>query len=74
MNSNKEAERAEPHKTIRRIAIDLRGSVDGWAFKRYGLGMLLSRVVSENLAAHLNKQEHGACDRRARLLAPQEAA
>ena len=33
-------ERAELHKTIWRIANDLRGSVDGWAFKSYVLGFL----------------------------------
>ena len=31
--ASKEAERAELHKTIWRIANDLRGSVDGWNFK-----------------------------------------
>ena len=31
----KEQERAELHKTIWRIANDLRGSVDGWDFKSY---------------------------------------
>ena len=36
----KEAQRAELHKTIWRIANDLRGSVDGWDFKTYVLGML----------------------------------
>ena len=34
----KEAQRAELHKTIWRIANDLRGSVDGWDFKSYVLG------------------------------------
>lgn len=33
MNSNKEIERSGLHKTIWRIANDLRGSVDGWDFK-----------------------------------------
>lgn len=33
--STKEAQRAEPHKTIWRIANDLRGSVDGWDFKTF---------------------------------------
>lgn len=33
----KESERAELHKTIWRIANDLRGSVDGWNFKSYVL-------------------------------------
>jgi len=31
-NNSKETERAELHKTIWRIANDLRGSVDGWDF------------------------------------------
>lgn len=59
-NNNKEAERAELHKTIWRIANDLRGSVDGWDFKTYVLGMLFYRFVSENLTAYLNEQERRA--------------
>jgi len=51
MNNNKETERAELHKTIWRIASDLRGSVDGWDFKTYVLGMLFYRFISENLTA-----------------------
>ena len=58
--NNKEAERAELHKTIWRIANDLRGSVDGWDFKSYVLGMLFYRFISENLAAYLNAQERQA--------------
>ncbi|RTL43630.1 MAG: type I restriction-modification system subunit M [Candidatus Melainabacteria bacterium] len=60
MNNNKEAERAELHKTIWRIANDLRGSVDGWDFKSYVLGMLFYRFISENLTAYLNTQERKA--------------
>jgi len=56
----KEQQRAELHKTIWRIANDLRGSVDGWDFKTYVLGMLFYRFISENLAAYLNEQEHNA--------------
>jgi len=56
----KEAERAELHKTIWRIANDLRGSVDGWDFKAYVLGMLFYRFISENLTAYLNQQERRA--------------
>jgi len=56
----KETERAELHKTIWRIANDLRGSVDGWDFKTYVLGMLFYRFVSENLASYLNAQERKA--------------
>ena len=62
MNNTKEAERAELHKTIWRIANDLRGSVDGWDFKTYVLGMLFYRFVSENLTAYLNTQERKAGD------------
>ncbi len=57
---SKEAERTELHKTIWRIANDLRGSVDGWDFKSYVLGMLFYRFISENLTAYLNEQERAA--------------
>lgn len=60
MNNNKELERAELHKTIWRIANDLRGSVDGWDFKTYVLGMLFYRFISENLTSYLNEQERRA--------------
>jgi type I restriction enzyme M protein len=53
-------DRAELHKTIWRIANDLRGSVDGWDFKQYVLGMLFYRFVSENLTAYLNEHQHKA--------------
>lgn len=55
-----EAQRVELHKTIWRIANDLRGSVDGWDFKAYVLGMLFYRFVSEDLTAYINKGEHDA--------------
>jgi type I restriction enzyme M protein len=58
----KETERAELHKTIWRIANDLRGSVDGWDFKTYVLGMLLYRYISENLQNYLDRAEHEAGD------------
>ncbi|ACV09148.1 type I restriction-modification system subunit M [Jonesia denitrificans] len=60
--TTKESQRAELHKTIWRIANDLRGSVDGWDFKTYVLGMLFYRFISENLTAYLNKAEHKAGD------------
>lgn len=53
-NTTKEQERAELHRAIWQIANDLRGSVDGWDFKSYVLGMLFYRFISENLARHLN--------------------
>ena len=58
--TTKEAQRTELHKTIWRIANDLRGSVDGWDFKTYVLGMLFYRFISENLTAYLNRLEHEA--------------
>jgi type I restriction enzyme M protein len=59
-NNNRESERGDLHKTIWRIANDLRGSVDGWDFKSYVLGMLFYRFVSENITAYLNTQERKA--------------
>jgi len=53
----KEQERDELHRTIWQIANDLRGSVDGWDFKTYVLGMLFYRFISENLTAYINKEE-----------------
>jgi type I restriction enzyme M protein len=58
--TTREAQRAQLHKTIWRIANDLRGSVDGWDFKTYVLGILFYRFISENLAAYLNDLESKA--------------
>ncbi len=55
-------DRAELHKTIWRIANDLRGAVDGWDFKTYVLGILFYRFISENLTTYLNEQERKAGD------------
>jgi len=63
MNDNrKEQERAELHRTIWSIANDLRGSVDGWDFKQYVLGMLFYRYISENLSTYINDGERAAGD------------
>jgi len=56
-NTTKEQERAELHRAIWQIANDLRGSVDGWDFKQYVLGMLFYRFISENLTIYINKDE-----------------
>ncbi|WP_434981011.1 type I restriction-modification system subunit M N-terminal domain-containing protein [Daejeonia sp. YH14] len=56
----KEQERDELHRTIWQIANDLRGSVDGWDFKSYVLGMLFYRFISENLTNHINSAEKEA--------------
>ncbi len=58
--NKKEVERAELHRTIWGIADDMRGSVDGWDFKQYVLGMLFYRYISENLSAYIDKKEHSA--------------
>lgn len=57
---SREAERAELHKTIWKVANDLRGAVDGWDFKQYVLGMLFYRFISENLTDYLNEGELAA--------------
>ncbi|PIZ64407.1 type I restriction-modification system subunit M [Candidatus Roizmanbacteria bacterium CG_4_10_14_0_2_um_filter_36_9] len=56
----KEQERAELHRAIWQIANDLRGSVDGWDFKQYVLGILFYRFISENLTNYINADEHRA--------------
>lgn len=56
-NNLKEQERAELHRIIWQIANDLRGSVDGWDFKTYVLGILFYRFISENLTNYINADE-----------------
>lgn len=56
-NTTKEQERTELHRAIWQIANDLRGSVDGWDFKSYVLGMLFYRFISENLTSYINTDE-----------------
>lgn len=57
-------QRAELHKTIWKIADDLRGSVDGWEFKSYVLGTLFFRYISESIIEYVNRlqQEAGVTD------------
>lgn len=57
VNTTKEQERSELHRAIWQIANDLRGSVDGWDFKQYVLGMLFYRFISENLTRYINEDE-----------------
>jgi type I restriction enzyme M protein len=56
-DNRREQERAELHRMIWNIANDLRGSVDGWDFKQYVLGMLFYRYISENLTSFINQNE-----------------
>jgi type I restriction enzyme M protein len=55
--ATKEQERTELHRAIWQIANNLRGSIDGWDFKQYVLGMLFYRFISENLIKHINNYE-----------------
>lgn len=58
MSSNRERE--ELHKAIWSIADDLRGSVDGWDFKQYILGIMFYRYISENITNYINDGERKA--------------
>jgi type I restriction enzyme M protein len=60
LNMTKEQERSELHRAIWQIANDLRGSVDGWDFKQYVLGILFYRFISENLTNYINADERRA--------------
>lgn len=55
-------EREELHKAIWSIADDLRGSVDGWDFKQYILGIMFYRYISENITNYINEGEQKAGD------------
>ena len=59
-NNQKISGRSELHKTIWSIADDLRGSVDGWDFKNYVLGMLFYRYISENFENYVNERQKAA--------------
>lgn len=58
MNSTQQKQ--ELFKTIWAIANELRGSVDGWDFKQYVLGMLFYRYISENITVYINRLQHEA--------------
>ena len=60
MNNKKELEREELHRTIWKIANELRGSVDGWDFKQYVLGLLFYRFISENIEHYVNENQRKA--------------
>ena len=60
MNNKKEQEREQLHKTIWKIANELRGSVDGWDFKQYVLGLLFYRFISENIENYVNNNQRKA--------------
>lgn len=47
-------QRDELHRTIWKIADDLRGAIDGWVFKSYILCTIFYRYISDNLCNHIN--------------------
>ena len=63
MNNQNMREREELHKKIWAIADDLRGSVDGWDFKQYILGIMFYRYISENITNYINEGERKAGDK-----------
>ena len=73
--NNKEREREELHKTIWKIANELRGSVDGWDFKQYVLGLLFYRFISENIENYVNENQRkaGIVDFQYRNISDEEA-
>ncbi|WQY56236.1 type I restriction-modification system subunit M [Helicobacter pylori] len=56
-NNQASLERNELHNTIWKVANELRGSVDGWDFKQYVLGILFYRYISENMTHYINEGE-----------------
>lgn len=62
MENKNMREREELHKAIWSIADDLRGSVDGWDFKQYILGIMFYRYISENISNYINEGERKAGD------------
>lgn len=53
-------ERAELHKSIWKVANELRGSVDGWDFKAYVLITLFYRFISEDITNYINEWQREA--------------
>lgn len=53
-------QRRELERTLKEVANNLRGTVDGWDFKSYVLGTLFYRYISENLTHYFNQNEWNA--------------
>ncbi|MBO6037450.1 MAG: type I restriction-modification system subunit M [Acetobacter sp.] len=60
--TKKEQELTALHATIWQVANDLRGSVDGWDFKAYVLGMLFYRFISEDAANTCDMATQSDCE------------
>ncbi len=61
-NMNAQLQREELHKTIWKIADDLRGAIDGWEFKSYILCTIFYRYISENLCNYINRLQRESGD------------
>lgn len=57
VDTKKEQEREEIHRSVWAIADELRGAVDGWDFKNYVLGTMFYRYISENITNYINAGE-----------------
>lgn len=57
-NNHASLERNELHNTIWKVANELRGSVDGWDFKQYVLGILFYRYIKENQRVFSQRKCH----------------
>lgn len=57
IDTKKEQEREEIHRSVWAIADELRGAVDGWDFKNYVLGTMFYRYISENITSYINTGE-----------------
>lgn len=53
----REQQKNKLYSTIWNIAKNLRGSIDGWDFKSYVLGILFYRFISENLTKFINDDD-----------------
>lgn len=60
MSENAQDQKEQLFATIWKLANELRGSVDGWDFKAYVLGMLFYRFISENFTHYVNTIQHKA--------------
>ena len=57
IKSSREEEKQALGSMIWKMAEELRGSIDGWDFKQYVLGILFYRFLSENLSNYFNKEQ-----------------
>ena len=51
-------QRAELHKKIWALADKLRGTINGWDFRQYVLGVLFYRFISEDIVEYFNEFDY----------------